>query len=84
MEVKFEITEKVFYLNTVTGVLDCAEVRGVRIVPTGIHPDEEGKNVLDGYAVLYETVDGPTLAESECFGSREEAVAAWKERFEKM
>lgn len=84
MEIKFAICEKVWYLNTVTGNLESAEVRGVRVVPTGISKDEKGESVLDGYAVLYDTVDGPTLAESECFGSRDEAVKAWKDRIEKM
>ena len=34
----------------------------MRVVPTGISKDEKGESVLDGYAVLYDTVDGPTLA----------------------
>ena len=79
MEVRFNICDNVVFLNTVTGKLDSAEVKRIQILPTGISKDENGKNVLDGSVVMYETVDGPVLAESEVFASKEEAKARLEE-----
>lgn len=84
MEIRFQICDKVYYLNTVTGKVDVAEVKGIQVMPTGISKDADGRNVLDGYVVLYQTVEGLTLAESECFGSAEEAKAAWVELVGKL
>ena len=79
MEIKFQICDKVYYLTTRTRRVDVAEVKGIQVIPTGISKDTDGNNVLDGCVVLYQTVEGPTLAESECFRSAEEAKAAWVE-----
>ena len=67
-------------MNTATGKYDSAEVKRVQIVPTGISKNEKGENVLDGSVVLYETLEGPTLAETEVFGSIEEAREFWKKK----
>lgn len=83
-EVKFRITDKVVYLNTVTRKLEELEVKGIRVVATGISKDEDGNNILDGDMVLYETVNGPTLAESEVFADKESAKKAWKEIVERL
>ena len=80
----FKICDKVVYLNTVTRKLEELEVKGIRIVPTGISKDEDGNNVLDGDMVLYETVNGPTLAASEVFADKESAKKAWKEIVESL
>ena len=71
IEVKFGICEKVFYFNTAECKVMKAEVKGVQIVPTGISKNVSGENVLDGYVVLYSTVEGPMLSEQECFASEE-------------
>ena len=77
IEVKYNIFDEVVYLNTATMKLEKVIVRGIRIVPTGISKAEDGKDVLDGYVILYETQNGPVLAESEVFSSEEEAREAW-------
>ena len=84
MVTKFEICQKVFYFNTVTRKVEPAEVKGIQVMPTGISKNEKGENVLDGSMVLYQTVEGPTLAETEVYGSREEAVAGLKEIVEAL
>lgn len=76
-EVKFDICGRVFYLNTSSGRIESDEVKGIQIVPTGISKDEAGRNVLDGQMVLYQTVDGMVLAESEVFVSEDECRAFW-------
>lgn len=79
MEVKYGICDEVFWLNTSSGKVEKAEVAGVRIVPTGISKDAEGRNVCDGHVVLYETADrGPVLTEQECFASEAECRGHWK------
>lgn len=80
----FKICDKVFYLNTVTRKLEELEIKGVRIAPTGISKDKDGNNVLDGQIVLYETVNGPVLAETEVFADKESAKKAWKEIVEAL
>jgi len=66
-------------LNTATRKFDTAVIKGIQIMPTGISKSEEGEDVLDGSVVLYQTKDGPVLAETEVFASVEEAAAAWSE-----
>lgn len=83
MEIKFGICEKVCYFNTAECKVMEAEIKGVQIVPTGISKSEKGENVLDGFVVLYATVEGPMLSEQECFRSEEECVARYKAFFEK-
>ena len=69
----YNICDKVVYFNTVTRKLEELEIKGVRVVATGISKDEQGKNVLDGQMVLYETVGGPVLSETEVFPDKETA-----------
>lgn len=84
MEIRFKICDKVYYLNTVTGKIDKAEVKGVQVMPTGISRDVNGESVLDGEIVLYQTIEGPTLAASEVFGSADEAKDEWKKRIAEL
>ena len=81
IEVKFGICDKVAYFNTAEGKVLTAEVKGIQIVPTGISKNEKGENVLDGYAVLYQTFEGMVLSEKECFGSEEECFEAYRKIF---
>lgn len=69
IEVKFEPCSRVWFFNTVTRNVEPAEVKRIQIVPTAVSKNESGENVLDGYAVLYETLDGPVLSGAEAFGS---------------
>lgn len=81
METKFNICDKVAYFNTAECKVMTAEVKGIRVIPTGISKDENGENKLDGAVVLYETVDGPVLAEQECFASEAECFEAYRKFF---
>lgn len=83
MEIKFQICEKVYYFNTAECRVMSAEVKLVKVIPTGISKSESGEDVLDGCVVIYETIEGPVLAESECFRSEAECLAWYKEYFEK-
>jgi hypothetical protein len=80
METKFKICDKAVYLNTANGKFETVEIKGIRIVPTGISKDESGNNVLDDYVILYEPFDGPILAESELFPDKESAKEEWIKR----
>lgn len=75
MEIKYSITDEVVFFNPMSGKLETAEIKSIRVVPTGISKDKQGKNVLDGCVVLYDTVNGPTLAEREVFLDKETAKA---------
>lgn len=83
MEIKFNICDKVAYFNTAECKVMTAEVKSIRVIPTGISKDENGENKLDGAVVLYETMDGPVLAEQECFRTEDECLARYKEYFVK-
>lgn len=76
MEIKFNICDEVFYLNTASGKFEEVEIKSAKVIPTGMHADENGKNVLDSVIVLYETT-GPVLAETELFRTKEEALDHW-------
>ncbi len=82
--IMYSICDKVWYLNTATGRYDSAEVKRVQVVATGISKDEQGNNVLDGSIVLYETLEGPTLAECEVFASEDDARAYWKNKISEI
>lgn len=84
IEVKYEPCQAVWYLNTVTRKVEKAEVKRIQIVPTGVSKSESGENVLDGYVVLYETLDGPVLSGAEVFGSEAECLESWKKVFEEL
>ena len=82
IEIKFGICDEVVFLNTATGKFDKVEIASVRVIPTEVSNDENGKHKCDGYAVLYETANrGPVLTESEAFATEEEARAHWKSVF---
>lgn len=67
IELKFSICDDVVFLNTSNGKFEKAVVKGVQVVPTGLSKSADGKDVCDGYAVLYQTMDGAWLSESELF-----------------
>ena len=73
IEIKFGILDRVVYLNTATARFETAVVKGIRVVPTGIHKDESGVDVLDGYVVLYEV-----------FETAVDAKAYWIEQFSRI
>lgn len=77
VEIKFGICDEVVYLNTATGRIERAEVKGIQVVPTAVSKDSEGRNVLDGKVVLYQTVDGPMLSEEEVFSTESECREYW-------
>lgn len=81
METIFNICDKVVYFNTAECKVATAEVKGIRVIPTGISKDEKGNNVLDGSVVLYETFDGLVLSEKECFCDEASCRAHYKEFF---
>lgn len=84
IEIKFGILDRVVYLNTATARFETAVVKGIRVVPTGMHKDESGVDVLDGYVVLYELFDGPMLAQDEVFETAGDAKAYWIEQFSRI
>ena len=81
IEVKFGICDKVVYFNTAECKVMTAVVKGIQVVPTGISKNEKGENVLDGYAVLYQTFEGPVLSEQECFESEDKCLEAYRKIF---
>lgn len=81
MEIKYNICDKIAYFNTAECKVMTAEVKSIRVLPRGIKKDEAGNNVLEGVVVLYETVDGPVLAEQECFASVQECFEAYRKFF---
>lgn len=81
IEVKFDICGEAYYFNTASCQIEKGEIKGIQIVPTAISKDEEGKNRLDGFVVLYSLVEGPVLAASELFASEEECREWYKEYF---
>lgn len=82
IEIKYGICDEVFWLNTSSGKVEKAEVSGVRVIPTGIHKNEDGRSVCDSHVVLYETPDrGPVLTEAECFDSEAECLEHWRRVF---
>lgn len=81
MKTRFAICDKVVFFNAPIMKVATAEVKGVRIVPTGISKDAKGENKLDGYEVLYETMEGYVLSEKEVFASEQELVEAYKKVF---
>ena len=81
---RFGILDEVVYLNTATARFERAVVKGIRVVPTGIHKDEGGRDVLDGSVVLYELFDGPVVAQEEVFPDADEAKAYWLHKLGQM
>lgn len=80
----FKICDKVVFFNTVTRKLETAEIRSIRVIAKGIAKSEQGENVLEGQVVLYETVNGPTLAETEVWPDADTARAELKKIVEEL
>lgn len=74
-ELKFRICDEVWYFNTASRKVEKAVVKGIQVIATGISVGEDGRDRLDGDLVLYQTKEGPVLAETEVFASKEEAVS---------
>ena len=72
VEVKFNICDKVYFLNTATWTIESDTVKGVQIVPTGISKSESGEDVLDGSQVLYMMNEFGALASDEVFSTEDE------------
>jgi len=83
METRFNICDKVVYFNTAEERIATAEIKGIRVIPTGVSQDEAGNRKLDGSVVLYETFDGPVLAEKECFKTEAECRVWYFEFFQR-
>ena len=81
MEIKFNICDKVVYFNTAEGRVATAEVKAIRVIPTAVSKDADGNNVLESKVVLYETVEGPILTETECFESADACREFYKAFF---
>ena len=73
IEVKYDICQEVVFLNTTTWKLEKGVVKGVQIVPTAVSHDSEGKEQLDGYAILYTLDNRMVISESEAFATEEAA-----------
>lgn len=79
IEIKYGLLDKVVYLNGATMKFESDAVRDVRVVPTGISKDAEGKDVLDGYEVLYQLKSGAVLTSKEVFDSEEQGRQHYRE-----
>ena len=71
-EIRFNICDEVFFLNTATWAVDKGMVKGIQVVPVGISRDAEGKEVLDGDRVLYALKDGGVVTDAEAFANADE------------
>lgn len=76
-ELKYNICDEVFFLNTSTGRIESAKIKGAQVMPVGISKNEKGEDILDGDVVLYRTFEGVVISESELFASREECKEHW-------
>lgn len=81
IKVRFSPCDKVYYFNTAECKVVKEEIKSARVIPVAVSKTEAGENKLDKYVVLYETAQGPVLADSECFATKEECVAFFKEFF---
>jgi len=79
METKFAICDRVAYFNTAESRVDEDIIQSVRIIATGVLADENGADVCDGFAILYQMKSGMVLTEAEVFASVRECVEHfWK------
>ena len=83
-EIKYNICDEVFFLNTSKAAIESVVIRGAQIIPLGISKDENGKDVLDGDMILYKTEEGVIISENELFPSREACRAYWAEVLDKL
>ena len=76
MVTKFDICDKVVWFNTTTRKMETGVVRGIQVVPTGMHRDESGEDILDSAMVMYQLDSKMTIAETEAFPTEEDAIEA--------
>lgn len=81
METKYAICQEVVYLNTAETRIVRTQIRAIRIVPTGISKNAAGKDVLDGYVVMYQESEGLWLSEKEVFASEDELRGYYRNYF---
>lgn len=81
METRFAICQTVSYFNDSSQKIERSAVQGIKIVPTGIHADEGGNEVLDSHVVLYSLKNGINLTENACFGTDEECRLHYRKLF---
>lgn len=79
VDIEFGLLEKVVYLNCATMTIEEGVVKGIRVVPTSISKDAEGKDVLDGYEVLYQLMNDIVLTSREVFQGKEQLLARYRE-----
>lgn len=79
VDIEFGLLEKVVYLNCATMTVEEGVVKGIRVVPTSISKDAEGKDVLDGYEVLYQLMNDIVLTSREVFQGKEQLLARYRE-----
>lgn len=84
ISLKYEICQKVWYFNSSSEMVESDEIKGARVMATGISKDENGESVCDGYVVLYQLDEGLVLSEREVFASADECWGYYKEFFSKM
>ena len=78
---KFDLCAEVYYFNTASCQIEKGVAMGAKVIPTNVSKTVDGKDKLDGYAVLYSLQDGPVLAEPEMFASEEECREHYKTFF---
>ena len=76
MVTKFNILDKVVWFNTATRKMETGVVRGIQVIPTGMHRDEDGNDILDSAMVMYQLDNKMTIAETEAFPTEEDAIDA--------
>lgn len=74
IEIKYNICDEVFYFNDASQKIESNTVQGVRVTATSIHANEQGKDVLDSFVILYALKNGITLTENAAFTSKEECA----------
>lgn len=84
METKFNILDKVVWFNTATRKMETGIVRGIQVIPTGMHRDENGEDILDSAMVMYQLDNKMTIAESEAFPTEEDAIGAYAEALDAL
>lgn len=81
MVTKFDILDKVVWFNTATKKMETGVVRGIQVVPTGMHRDEAGNDILDSAVVMYQLDSKVAISEPEAFSTEEQALEHYREVF---
>ena len=79
MVTKFDILDRVVWFNTAECRMQSDVVRGIQVIPTGIHRDAEGQEVLDSVAVVYQLESKVNIFETEAFSTEEQALEHYRE-----